>query len=286
MRKTLLSFADSRLHRSAKRLQRQAEALNIFDDILLLDETKLPSEFISMHRSNLIFGSRGFGYWCWKPQVIYQTLETLDIGDMLLYVNVGCHLNPGGRDRMHDYIMLAHQSSSGLLAFQAVAPSAPLIYDGQPLPDLSEFRWAKGDLLDFFHVRDQPSVINTQAIGAGVILIRKCDRSIALIRKWLEVVNTKFSLLDDSPSASPNMDGFVEHRHDQSIFSILCKTSNVDILSAYEYWYPKRDSNEADWAALDKFPIHARRDLNYGLRDFVFRSAGHLTTRLIRQIKR
>lgn len=39
----------------------------------------------------------------------------------------------------------------------------------------------------------------------------------------VSVFLTDFSLIDDSPSKSENMNGFIEHRHDQSVFSLLFK---------------------------------------------------------------
>jgi hypothetical protein len=70
-------------------------------------------------------------------------------------------------------------------------------------------------------------------------------------------------LIDDTPSSSPNKYGFIEHRHDQAIFSLLCIKYKVLTVSAYEYWYPKKGSLQIiapDWAALKEFPIHAKRD--------------------------
>ena len=39
---------------------------------------------------------------------------------------------------------------------------------------------------------------------------------------WMAIIiRHDFSLLDDTPSKSPNLKGFQEHRHDQAIFSLL-----------------------------------------------------------------
>ena len=86
-----------------------------------------------------------------------------------------------------------------------------------------------------------------------------------ILRKWIEIIDADFSLIDDTPSKSPNTPDFIEHRHDQAIFSILCKLNNVYTLSAFEYWYPKWNSRRPDWRALKYMPIHAKRDLDYGV---------------------
>ena len=83
-----------------------------------------------------------------------------------------------------------------------------------------------------------------------------------------EIIKNNFSLLDDTPSRSSNFDGFVDHRHDQAIFSLLCLKHKVTVLSAYEFWYPANLSYGIlgmDWEALEDFPIHAKRDKKIGL---------------------
>lgn len=264
MNKVFLSFADSRMHRSSTRISRQAKELNLYDQIITTDENSLNAEFTNKFIEKLIPGSRGFGHWCWKPQIILQTLRNMEDGDILQYTDVGCHLNPQGKARLLEYFEMADKSESGILAFQAKPPEFPFIHDGRPLLDLSDFKWIKGDLLDYFSVRNYSAITNSPSIGAGIVFIKKCPASIKIIQQWLDVFSTNFSLLDDSPSKSENLPGFIEHRHDQAIFSLLCKLNNIKTISAYEYWYPKKNSSKPDWRALNRFPIHAKRDKDLG----------------------
>jgi hypothetical protein len=158
-----------------------------------------------------------------------------------------------------------------------------LQYDGRRLFDQPNYQWVKGDLFDHFGVRDNKSYTHAQAIGAGITFIKKCQQSVALIREWQGIIAQDFSLLDDTPSESPNLEGFREHRHDQAIFSLLCLKHGVPTLSAYEYWYPKNlasDRLEPDWDALRDFPIHARRDKDLGLA----RNTIHKLRRLPRRV--
>lgn len=231
-----------------------------FDVIYGFDESGLDQRFRLKYRDRLINGSRGFGYWCWKPQVILQILDKMEKGDILQYTDAGCHLNRAGRWRLTQYFDMAEESPIGIIAFQGKPPSRPL----PPLPcaplDLTESRWTKGDLLDHLGVRSDRFITGTQTIGAGVIFVRKCDSAVEIIREWAAIIDGAFELLDDTPSKSPNEPGFVEHRHDQAIFSLLCKKRGVETLSSYEYWYPKPDAQTPDWDVLSKYPVHAKRD--------------------------
>lgn len=286
MKKILLSFCDSRMHRSASRLKKQAQSMNCFDQIFIANETDLSKEFADKFRDKLLLGSRGFGYWCWKPQIVLQTLSSMSEGDVLLYLDVGCHLNVRGLFRLNQYFSHVEGSKSGVLAFQArIMEDTPINHDGRELLDLSEYKWVKGDLVDYLGVRDNQDIMMSQTVGAGIFFIRKCRASVDLITEWCDIIRSDFSLLDDTPSKSSNFDGFIEHRHDQPMFSVLCKLYNVKLFSAYEYWYPKRSNvTAADWSILKEMPIHARRDKDIGLVNRMYMISRRVLRRLIRAL--
>lgn len=268
----LVTFGDSRMKNSLQRLFHQALEFNLFDTIHLLDENDLPPDFREEFKDKLVFNLRGFGYWSWKPQVIAQTLQKLNDGDSLLYIDAGCHLNKAGFKRLQEYFHILSESKIDILAFQAKPPTpdiSTLRHDGRRLFDQPNYEWIKGDLFDYFDVRDDKRYTHAQAIGAGVVFVKKSEQSLGFVREWQEIIKNDFSLLDDTLSKSSNLEGFKEHRHDQAIFSLLCLKYGVPTLSAYEYWYPKNNLNsgrmEPDWAALKDFPIHAKRDKDLGL---------------------
>lgn len=266
MKKVFLTFADRRLYRSLNRLSIEAQNMNLYDEIIAADESFLDQDFKSQFSDKLKSGIRGFGYWCWKPQIIKQVLDQLNEGDILQYTDVGCRLNPQGRPRLLEYFEIASMDEMGILAFQNIPPTGRLCHDGRKLLNLIDSQWTKGDLVDYFSVRNNPEILESPTIGSGIFFIKKSVQSHSLINDWLKVYETEFKLADDSPSISPNLDGFIENRHDQAIFSLLCKIRGARTISAYEYWYPKVDNlKKSDWDALAYMPIHAKRDKDYGM---------------------
>jgi hypothetical protein len=259
-----VSFASSNLYRSSNRIYKQALNMKIYDDIFIFSEKDLPGSFSKKFKGKLTMGTRGYGYWVWKPQILLNVLSQIKDGDIIQYTDAGCHLNLNGVKRLKQYFALAQNSKNGILAFQAGNPFSIPNVDNRIFPLLPDKHWIKGDLLDYFHVRNDAELLDSPTIGAGVIFIRKCPESIAIIREWLDIIEYDFSLVDDSPSLSSNLPGFIEHRHDQAIFSILCKKYGVTKLSAYEYWYPSKRGKKADWSVLANYPIHALRDLDEG----------------------
>jgi hypothetical protein len=62
---------------------------------------------------------------------------------------------------------------------------------------------------------------------SGVFLMRKCDRTVAMIQRFAALIAEDFDLLTDAKSKTPNFEGFIEHRHDQSLFSLLCSLDSI-----------------------------------------------------------
>lgn len=270
----LVSFADSRMQNALGRLRVQAEQFEFFDSLHLFNENDLSDSFKCRLHGRLVTGSRGYGYWTWKPEVIGLALEAMNPGECLLYVDAGCHLNINGKARMLQYFDAVSKSPKGVIAFQANPPNEKnslLVHDGRPLFDQPNYRWIKGDVFEHFGVKDNLYATHVQAIGAGVILFRNCESARAIVQEWRELAMSRFDLFDDSPSRSANLDGFVEHRHDQAVWTLLCLKHNVSTFSAYEYWYPKRYGRrpKPDWEALREFPVLAKRDTSMSIVDAI-----------------
>ena len=266
--KYLISFADSRYLKTLERVRSQAVDMAVYDNIITYTEEDLDSNFkLKIGDWLRAKRTRGYGFWSWKPQIILQTLEEMEDGDLLQYTDAGCHLNVEGRDRLLEYFLMVEKSEKGILIFENKKPEPPLIYDGRPLFEWHESMWCKGDLIEHFGVRGRDDILKSPVRGAGIIFMRK-DRYVEqFIKNWRSIIYADFNLINDAPSLSPNEEDFRDHRHDQSIFSILSKLEGItDTVSSYEYFYPKNYKSDGikflgDWDSLKKFPIHVRRDL-------------------------
>ena len=156
MKKILVTFSDCTLERSLNRFKIQAKNMNFYDQIDCLNEFDLNPEFYNKFKNKLLSGSRGFGYWAWKPQIILQTLEQMNYGDILQYTDTGCHLNNQGIRRLLEYFNITNNSETGILAFKAKPPEFPLslLHDSRKLFNQRDYMYIKGDLIDFFNYRN------------------------------------------------------------------------------------------------------------------------------------
>lgn len=262
-----VTFGDSRLKQAHRRIRKQAEKMGVFGDrIRIFDEHSLDADFCENMKGRLIQGSRGFGYWCWKPQVILQVMREMPEGDVLLYVDIGCHLNPKGLKRLEEYRQLAIEH--GIVAFQSRA-LGELARTDLSMHFLPERQWTKMDIIKFFGVVNRADILDSGQIGSGIILVANNSFSRNLIIDWIKCYYNHFELVDDTPSKFPNVADFVENRHDQSIFSLLCKKNSIFSLSSGEYVHIRCYMPEGGdkrlwpeyWSELKRYPVHARRDL-------------------------
>ena len=228
------SFSDSRFTPNLKRIEKEAKTLETFDNIFIYNEKSLDREFVEQFKDKLRFKVRGYGFWVWKPYLILKTIQKLEEGDVLLYADTGCKLNSSAKVKLNEYIDRVRISKSGILASQL-------------LPFHNEKIYTKADLLEFFEVTNKTEILDTPQIAATFMFIRKCDNSIRILKQWLSVFYENFKLIDDTPSIVSNDLNFVEHRHDQSVFSILYKLNEIDLIEFEEV------SNKKE--VLQQYPI-------------------------------
>lgn len=186
-------------------------------DVQVLNEFDFDQNFALHFQSILHSEARGYGFFSWKPQVILQRLRDLNDGDLLIYLDVGSHLNAKGAALLAEYLEICATSPSGILAFQT---------------DFLEKNWSKGDLLEHFGVQNNPAVLNSGQIQAGLIIVRNCLETRNFVNDWAKVFWTNLNLVDDSESVQPNHKEFRQNRHDQSVFSIMAKLHGVFALPA------------------------------------------------------
>ena len=76
---------------------------------------------------------------------------------------------------------------------------------------------------------------------ATVLTIQRRPETLAFVREWLEWCEHG-QLLTDAPSAAPNAPEFVDHRHDQSLFSLLAYKRNVSLVLPYDPTWPPEEA--------------------------------------------
>jgi len=231
-----VSFANRRYLGSLSRIRAEAGALDRFATIRTHDDRWLGADYWRSHAETVRRHRRGFGLYTWKPHVLRRTLAALPAGDLLVYADAGCSLNPEGRERLEDYLELAAEQPAGVLAFS--------------LPGHTIGEWTKRAALVAAGC-DDAATRRAEMVLAGILVVRAGPDALDLAREW-ETRMADLRIVDDSPSPQGEHPEFRGHRHDQSIFTLLAHARGLRPIPDETWW-------DGRWEESRRYPIHARR---------------------------
>lgn len=234
MRAHFVSFADRRYRGSLARIVAEAVAMGRFASVQGWDDRRLGPDFWRVHAETVRRHRRGYGLYTWKPHVIRRGLEGVPAGDLLVYCDAGCSLNPEGRIRLEDYLALAAAHPVRTLAFALEGRVG---------------EWTKRAALEA--ARCDAAARQRAMVLAGILVFQSGPAAIDLVREW-ERRMADVRIVDDSPSPLGEYPEFRGHRHDQSIFTLVAHEHGVQSIPDETWW-------EGRWDESRRFPIHARR---------------------------
>ena len=202
-----ISYANEAMAYSLKRIGRQARRLGIFDDVILYTPADVPDY---VRNSPLFSCPRGAGYWCWKPALIYETLQRHEEGTVVVYVDAGCTLRKS--PQWTEY--LAQMKEYDTICFQ-YADSQPQ-WEKWGSKSARIKCWTKATTLDFIESYFSDSSVGEYNQIMGGILFMK-GRENRLLKTWLDIMFSRPELIMD-PTAeelAAQRPYFAGHRHDQ-----------------------------------------------------------------------
>ncbi len=235
----LVSFADGAFAPRKSVFQNMAQESCLFDSINVYDLNSLPDNFRATHAEYMMKTSRGFGYWIWKPVVILDKLKAADVGDCIAYMDAGFSINKGGKNRFREYLEMTRDSAYKMLSFSNI---------------FTESHWTKMDCAAEIGISAKSSYMKTSQLGSGLIFLQKTSSNIELLETWSRIaIQDNYHFSDDSPSDLENHPNFREHRHDQSISSLLRKSRGTEAthyeVQAYQGRFEEMKENLPSWAA-------------------------------------
>jgi len=239
----LVVYSDKHFIGKANHFLSLKNKINWFDEIYFCGPDDLNEEFKNNKLIGNVFNSegRGAGWWSWKPQIIYQKLNEIKENDILIYMDAGCSVNTSAEKRFKEYINMLNNSDYGILNFQLLHP---------------EIKWTNSATFDYHNVDFNSDIALSNQIMATVIIIKKNSHSLNIIQKWRKVVFDDPYLFSNHYNKKNSVNGFKDHRHDQSNFSILCKKNGSITIEDETYFGPRGNFTSQ---IAQKFPFWATR---------------------------
>lgn len=217
MRTFLVSYATPRFEAVRSDLIRSAVENNIVN-ILSYDEEYLHQTDFYLQNKDLLDEICGAGYWAWKPYFILEALKLLRDNDILFYCDAGSAFISSPKP----LIYLCATNSTGVVLF-----------DARPLTNR---QFTKRECF----VRmgcDEPEHWNAHKVIATVLLLRRTEFALQLANEWLRFAQDR-AIIADGPSSSglSELDGFLLHRCDQSILSVLASKYRIETYRNPTLW--------------------------------------------------
>ncbi len=244
----LLSFAAGpyNFQRAKLRFSKNAKNSNLFDSIeilsgkdLELNHSKFWNDHMDFIKENL---TTGYGNYLWKPYIINYTLNQINFGDILVYLDIGCFLNvenTNARSKFKNYIDIVNNYDS--LAMQ-------LVDNEFGIKDLREIAWNSESYLNHLNLNSKLRMSNQ--IQAGIVFLKKTSKNLMFTSEWFDLCTYKnYKFLG---SELQNNQGI--SRYDQSVFSPLYKSYEMFSIPDETFFAP-------NWSTLgEQFPIWAMRN--------------------------
>jgi len=200
-------------------------------------------DFYLKHHKFIRDHPKGFGFWVWKPAILSYILEHLEDDEIVLYLDSGCQFNSSkdAKLRFQQYIEICRDRD--LLVMQLS-------------DDFTDAEWTKHSTLEAL---DPHKIFrNTNQIQATLIFAIKSERSQQIAKKWLnQCIDSNYSLLVNPSDRDYQTSEFKDHRHDQSIFSLIVKSEGIFPIDDETWFYP-------NWREGLHFPIWAMRNRTGG----------------------
>ncbi len=220
-----------------QRLGEQVEALNCGYTFGVITESTIKNDnrlfflndFFNKNRSIENF-TKGYYWYVWKPWILLRSICNLKDNEVLVYIDAGTELSFNGKKNFKSLILKARETGSVFFR------NPQLIKD-----------YTKPSVLIYFE--DVKYDFELNQVAAGILFLRNDKETRSLLKKWC-----RLSLFNNGELF--NDEGFVNHRHDQSILSIIIQEFNFQIVD-YPIWF--QDINYFI-REIHNYPIHTIRN--------------------------
>lgn len=214
MKKYHINYANGRYMKAQAICSQTAKSVG-FDETISYSIGDIDKDFLEKNR-HILEQPRGAGYWLWKPYFLNKTLESMQDGDLLVYSDSGSYYEKP----VSPLIDLIQKEERGVLSFE--------------LHGLIEKVYTKRDTFVLMGLDDSKYADSSQREATYIWLIKN-EFTVSLIKEYLEYAQDE-RIITDLSSKSENHDDFKDHRHDQSIWSLLCKKYEIPPHKLISQW--------------------------------------------------
>jgi hypothetical protein len=222
-----------------KQLQNMQSAVNHgrVKDTICFSSSDIDDVFAKKN-NHILSCNKGAGYWLWKPYIINKVLDQINTGENVMYCDSGCEI------------------------IKDLTPLENLLSDSNPfvcfeIHGSKEINWSKKECINHIIGADREMIYSPQ-FCASYMLFKATNKSREFVKSWLKLCENHLLMKDPKLYSEKIYKDFIAHRHDQSIFSLLCKKNGLLSFRDPSQWGNNSDKNKDDYGQLINH--HRERD--------------------------
>lgn len=216
MKKVHISFGNEKYYKSLSLLEKSSVEIGKTDQFISYTQEWLKKEPFWDKNLYILNQIRGAGYWIWKPYIIMKTFEQLDYGDAIIYSDAGLNVI-NSLDPLFD--ILKTNPNKGKMLFKIPWDNAQHINK----------IWGKRDAFILMNC-DSEKYWDAHMVNGAISLWIKNEDSLLFISEWQKYLRD-LRIVTDYPNqcGKQNFKEFKEHRHDQSVLSIMSAKYDLEM---------------------------------------------------------
>lgn len=182
------------------------------DAVISLGPDDLDESFKQDHK-NILDRKTGAGYWLWKPYIIKAVLRCVTNCKFIIYCDAGSNI----RVSKQEWLSMTKDHE-----LQVVE-----------IAGHSEINWTKKEVLIALGANNK-AIKESPQLAATIIGMTQGSKLIPdAVDRWLALACQSNLITDDNNSLFPEDVLFKEHRHDQSILSVILKSIGIKPFSSF-----------------------------------------------------
>lgn len=205
----LITYSDNNYLELQKILAENAILSGAFNQVISKTRDDLKQKQFYHSNKHILNQPRGAGYWLWKPYLILEELSNMDPNDILMYVDCGDQLHE--LENLREFLISKLENLDMILTKGAFKNSD----------------WTKRDCFVLMGC-DNAAYHNEIQMEAGILVFKNTAQTREILSKWILYCMDERILTDtENTQGVPNIEGFKQHRHDQSILTNLSIRYNL-----------------------------------------------------------
>lgn len=219
-KKIIISFATNLKWYKAQTYLVESAKKNGFNGAISYTDKNKEWNFLKDYKD--ITTVRGYGYWRWKTEILLDAMSQVNDNDIVAYIDSGNVII-----NSLDYIFKICEEQNIVLFDNR---------DGSPTGAIHNNKnWTKRDCFILMDC-DRDEYYNGPQVDASYQFYKKTPDVIEFLKQYDTYCRNE-NIISDLPNITKdNLPEFKDHRHDQSILSLMAIKNNIKLLPEPSEW--------------------------------------------------